>query len=151
MQRDYNEDDKRFVDGRLVRFQYDSFYLGTGSSGALTDRLAYGLEAVFEGGRTLSSNFAEDQGATVSVPQTRNDIRAWAANVRLDYVLPGPRRPRFAAEGIFASGDPDRVTTSGTVGGNRRGPDDHAFNSLGVLNTGLAFAPEVSNLLAGRG
>ena len=35
MQRDYNEDDKRFIDGRLVRFQYDSFYLGAGSSGAV--------------------------------------------------------------------------------------------------------------------
>jgi len=150
MQRDYNEDDKRFIDGRLVRFQYDSFYLGAGSSGALTDQLAYGVEAVFEGGRTLSSNFAEDAGATVSVPQTRNDIRAWAADARLDYLLPGPRRARLAVEGIFASGDPDRLTTSGTVGGNRRGTDDHAFNSLGLLNTGLAFAPEVSNLLAGR-
>jgi hypothetical protein len=150
LQRDYNEDDSRVIDGRLVRFQYDSFYLGAGSTGALTDRLAYGVEAVFEGGQTKSSNFAEEGGATVSVPQTKDNIRAWAADVRLDYVFPGPRRPRISAEGIFASGDPDRLTTSGTVGGNRRGTDDHAFNSLGLLNTGLAFAPEVSNLLALR-
>jgi hypothetical protein len=42
------------------------------------------------------------------------------------------------------------MTTSGTIGGNRRGTDDHAFNALGLLNTGLAFAPEFSNLLALR-
>jgi hypothetical protein len=150
LQRDYNDVDTRVVDGRLVQFQYDSYYLGAGSSGALTDRLAYGTEFVFEGGQTRSSNFGEEGGATVSVPQGRDNIRAWAADARLDYLFPGPRRARLSAEGIFASGDPDRLTTSGTIGGNRRGTDDHAFNSLGLLNTGLAFAPEVSNLLAVR-
>jgi hypothetical protein len=150
LQRDYNKEDSRLVDGRLVRFQYDSFYLGAGSTGGITDRLAYGAEVVFEGGSTYSSNFVEDQGAVVSAPQGKDNIRAWAADVRLDYLFPGPRRARLSAEGIFASGDPDRMTTSGTIGGNRRGTDDHAFNSLGLLNTGLAFAPEVSNLLALR-
>jgi hypothetical protein len=150
LQRDYNKQDGRIVDGRLVRFQYDSYYLGAGSTGGITDRLAYGAEVVFEGGSTYSSNFAEDQGAVVSAPQGKDNIRAWAADLRLDYLFPGPRRARLSAEGIFASGDPDRLTTSGTVGGNRRATDDHAFNSLGLLNTGLAFAPEVSNLLALR-
>jgi hypothetical protein len=150
LQRDYNDEDSRAIDGRLVRFQYDSFYLGAGSSGALTDRLAYGAEFVFEGGQTRSSNFDEEGGATVSVPQTKDNIRAWAVDLRLDYVFPGPHRTRISAEGIFASGDPDRLSTSGTVGGNRPGTDDHAFNSLGLLNTGLAFAPEVSNLIAAR-
>jgi hypothetical protein len=150
LQRDYNDEDSRLIDGKLVRFQYDSFYLGAGSTGALTDRLAYGAELVFEGGQTKSSNFAEIDGQTVSVPQTKDNIRAWAADLRMDYVFPGPRRTRIVAEGIFASGDPDRTTTSGTVGGNRSGTDDHAFNSLGLINTGLAFAPQVSNLMAFR-
>jgi hypothetical protein len=105
---------------------------------------------VFEGGQTRSSNFDQEGGATVSVPQTKDNIRAWAADLRMDYVFPGPRRTRISAEGIFASGDPDRLSTSGTVGGNRPGTDDHAFNSLGLLNTGLAFAPAVSNLIAAR-
>src|SRR5258706_10198950 len=32
LQRDYNDEDNRVIDRRLVRFQYDSFYLGAGSS-----------------------------------------------------------------------------------------------------------------------
>jgi Alginate export len=149
-QRDYNGDNTRVVNGQTVRFKYDSYYLGVGSTGGLTDRLAYGVEAVFEGGKTYSSNFADVDGQTTSVEQSKDQIRAWAADVRLDYVLGDHRKTRLSAEGIFASGDPDRVNTSGTVGGNRPGTDDHAFNAFGLINTGLAFAPEVSNLLALR-
>jgi hypothetical protein len=151
VQRDYNEDNDRLIDGRDVRFKYDSYYLGVGATGTLTDRLAYGVEVALEGGETYSSNFAADNtGAVASVEQTKDDIRAWAADVRLDYVFAGAHRARLSAEGIFASGDPDRQVSSATVGGNRPGTDDHAFNAFGFLNTGLAFAPEVSNLAAGR-
>jgi hypothetical protein len=151
VQRDYNEDNERIVDGRDVKFKYDSYYVGIGATGTLTDRLAYGVEVAYEGGQTNSSNFAADNtGAVTSVDQTKDDISAWAADVRLDYLLAGPHRARLSAEGIFASGDPDRQVTSATVGGNRPGTEDHAFNAFGFLNTGLAFAPEVSNLAAGR-
>jgi len=84
------------------------------------------------------------------VPQGKDDICAWAADVRLDYLVAGARKTRLSAEAILASGDPDRQVTSATVGGNRHGTADHAFNALGFLNTGLAFAPEVSNLAALR-
>jgi hypothetical protein len=151
VQRDYNVDNERLIDGRDVRFKYDSYYLGVGATGALSDRLAYGVELAFEGGQTYSSNFATDNtGAVSSVEQSKDDIRAWGADVRLDYVLGGPHRARLSAEGIFASGDPDRQVTSATVGGNRPGTSDLAFNAFGFLNTGLAFAPDVSNLAAGR-
>jgi hypothetical protein len=150
-QRDYNEDNRRVIEAREVRFKYDSYYLGAGATGTLTDRLAYGVEAVLQGGQTYSSNFATDStGAVASVRQSKDDIRAWAADARLDYLLAGPHRTRVSAEGIFASGDPDRQVTSGTVGGNRTGTNDHAFNAFGFINTGLAFAPEVSNLMAAR-
>jgi hypothetical protein len=150
VQRDYNGENHRLIENQDVRFKYDSYYLGAGSSGTLTDRLAYGVEAVLEGGRTYSSNFGTVDGATVSVPQGKDDICAWAADVRLDYLFAGDRKTRLSAEAILASGDPDRQVTSATVGGNRHGTADHAFNAMGFLNTGLAFAPEVSNLAALR-
>jgi hypothetical protein len=37
-----------------------------------------------------------------------------------------------------------------TFGGNRPNTNDHAFNGFGQINTGLAFAPSVSNLIALR-
>jgi hypothetical protein len=51
---------------------------------------------------------------------------------------------------ILASGDSDRRTSNATIGGNRSGTDDHGFNAFGLLNTGLAFAPAVSNLIVTR-
>jgi hypothetical protein len=56
----------------------------------------------------------------------------------------------LSLEGIAASGDTDRTNTTNTYGGNKPGTRDHAFNAWGLLNTGLAFAPSVSNLVAVR-
>src|SRR5205823_8868133 len=80
----------------------------------------------------------------------RDQIQAWAVDGRLDYLLPDERRTRLSAELILASGDDDRGTTSNTFGGNKPNTNDRAFNAFGLLNTGLAFAPAVSNLLAVR-
>jgi hypothetical protein len=85
------------------------------------------------------------------VPQTEEDIQAWAAQVTLDYVPGDPYRTRVGGGVILASGDDDRASTSDTFGGNLSGTDDTAFNALGLLNTGLAFAPEVSNIVIVRG
>src|SRR5207244_1131431 len=87
----------------------------------------------------------------VPVDQTRDEIQALAADVRLDYVIPDMRRTRLGAEIILASGDPDRdVHTSNTFGGNHPGTRDRAFNAFGLLDTGVAFSPNVSNLAALR-
>jgi hypothetical protein len=51
---------------------------------------------------------------------------------------------------IAASGDADRGTTSNTFDGNTPGTQDNSFNGFGLLNTGLAFAPNVSNIIALR-
>jgi hypothetical protein len=160
-QRDYNRSDASQVGLIRTRFNYDSVYAGVGSSGALGDRLLYGVEVAFEGGRGLSNSFRiEDVDVTVpggdppqrpvQAEQDNDPIRAFAADVRLDYLLTDARRTRLSAAFIFASGDTDRFQTSNTLGGNRRGSDDHAFNGFGLLNTGLAFAPVVSNLAALR-
>jgi hypothetical protein len=160
-QRDYNDHDFLRVGTINTRYNYNSDYLGFGSTGALSDRLLYGVEVTLEGGWGLSNSFAltpipnpvpgaEDVRIPTQTEQKQDAIRAMAADVRLDYLLQDPRRTRLSAEFIYASGDTDRFQTSNTLGGNRRGSDDHAFNAFGSLNTGLAFAPAVSNLIAVR-
>ena len=151
VQRDYN-DDEQFVAGPVVtEFEYDSYYLGVGSSGTLGDRWVYGAEFVYEGGTSLSNSFEGGELFISPIPQTEEDIEAWAFDVRLDYLVADVRRTRFTGEVIVASGDDDRVlSTSDTFGGNTSGTDDNAFNAFGLLNTGLAFAPQVSNLTSFR-
>ena len=147
IQRDNNDQDTLTSDGITTRFAYDSFYIGLGSTGSLSDRLLYGVELVYEGGEGFSNSveFPFNQ-----VDQSEEEIHAFAADVRLDYVMPDRNQSRFSAELIYATGDSDRLTTSGTFGGNETGTDDTAFNAFGLINTGLAFAPDVSNVLIGR-
>jgi len=161
-QLDYNRDELlRVATGDPAnpidtRFSYNSFYLGMGSTGALNDRLTYGVEFVLEGGRALSNSYElvgsgpTSSGIPNPVPQREEWIRAYAADLKCDYLLTDTRKTRLSAEFFLASGDHDRQSTSETFGGNRPGTVDHAFNAFGLLNTGLAFAPQVSNLLALR-
>lgn len=149
VQRDYNDDE--FRTGSInTDFEYDSHYIGGGMTGALGDRLSYGVEAVYEGGSGLANSFRIGQGQLEPIPQTDEDIDAWAADARLDYLFNDARNTRLSVEFIAASGDSDRLHTSNTFGGNLTGTRDEAFNALGLLNTGLALAPTVSNLLAFR-
>ena len=147
IQRDWNDDDPLVAQNVTTRFDYDSYYLGLGSSGSLTDRLLYAAEFVYEGGHGESNSF-DESGAQVT--QTEEDISAWALDARLDYTYTNPQRTRLGAELILASGDKDRLASNSTFGGNRPGTDDHAFNAFGLVNTGLAFSPAVSNLAVGR-
>jgi hypothetical protein len=154
-QRDYNDSDAVISAGGVnvaTSFDYNSNYFGIGSTGAITDRLAYGVEFAYETGDTLSNSFAiSPAGALAPVGQQRDDISAWAFDAQLDYVLSDARATRFSGEMILASGDDDRLVTSNTFGGNAPGTTDRAFNAFGLLNTGLAFAPSVSNLIVLRG
>jgi len=150
VQRDYNDQDVSTFGSITTHFQYDSYYIGLGSTGALTDKLQYGVEFVYQGGETQSNSFRVEPPFLVGVPQTRDNIEAWAADARLDYLFNDPARSRVSAEFLIASGDSDRLSGSNTFGGNRPGTTDRGFNGFGLLNTGLAFAPEASNLLALR-
>jgi hypothetical protein len=133
-----------------THFDYNSVYIGAGSEGNFGDRLHYGVEAAYEGGNTLSNSFVSAGGTLVPVIQTRDSINAWAMDSRLDYLTEGPHETRLSAELILASGDADRGTSTNTFNGNTPHTEDHGFNAFGLLNTGLAFAPDVSNLLAAR-
>ena len=127
-------------------FHYDSHYIGIGSQGDITDKLLYGVEIVFQGGDSLSEFDTPPDSS-----QREEDIRAWAADFRLDYFVNDPNNSRFTGELLLASGDDDRLShTSNTVGGNPSDSDDRAFNAFGLMNTGLAFSPNVSNLIMVR-
>lgn len=147
-QQDYNHDYTSNLGVINTKFDYYSYYLGFGSSGALSDKLAYGVEAVYEGGSTLSNSF--DPATFFPSAQDRDQVSSWAADARLDYLLNDARHTRFSLETILASGDPDRINGSTTFAGNRPGTKDHSFNGFGLLNTGLAFSPSVSNLMVFR-
>lgn len=159
MQEDYNHKDTLFTplddsgtQGITTDFEYNSHYFGIGSNGSLTDRLTYGIEFVYEGGQSLSNSFTQDQasGAISQTPQTLDSIEAYALDFQVDYLVGDDRQTRFNFETILASGDDDRLQTSNTLGGNLQGTSDRAFNAFGLLNTGLAFGPSVSNLWSMR-
>jgi hypothetical protein len=153
VQRDHNGHDT--LDTGFVRthFDYNSAYFGIGSNGSLSDRFSYGAEFVYDMGRSLS------RGGQLLVspdtvppdlqpdPQTREDISAFAADFHLDYTPGDPHRSRLGVGLLFASGDEDRLNSSNTVGGNRSGTDDNAFNALGFVDDGLAFSPQLSNVI----
>ncbi len=147
VQRDGNSD-VLTTGGVTTQFDYDSHYVGFGSTGSFGDNLIYGAEFVYQGGDGLSNSF--DPGTGAGVVQTDEQIEALAMDLRLDYLLNDGNRTRFSGELIVASGDTDRVHTTDTFGGNATGTDDHAFNAFGLIDTGLAFNPNVSNLLLVR-
>ena len=118
-------------------YDYSSRYIGVGSTGSiLLPRLQYLVEFVGEWGKTYGS------GARAG----RDDIRAAAVDVQLGYRFDRPCRPKIFGEYLFATGDEDRSSAVSTAGGNRMGSMDKAFNALGFRDTGVAFAPQVSNL-----
>ncbi|MCE9591602.1 MAG: alginate export family protein [Planctomycetes bacterium] len=149
VQVDQNSDETLIVGPTTTHFSYDSYYIGFGSEGSFTDRITYGIEAVYEGGQTLSSS-TDDFGFPLD--QTMDPISAWAFDAQLNYLFADTNRSRLIGEVLYATGDDDRQTsTTDTFGGNKPNTTDHAFNGFGLLNTGLAFAPSVSNLVMLRG
>jgi len=143
---DNNEKDLLQSGSITTRYDYNSNYIGAGSTGEITGKLRYGIEGAFEFGNTLSNSFEVGLFGPFQVKQTRDDISAAAFDGRLDYLVSDPADTRLGAEVLFATGDTDRLHTSNTFGGNAPGTPDGAFNSFGLLNTGLAFSPDVSNI-----
>lgn len=119
-------------------YDYSSRYVGVGSEGTLLlPHLRYQAEIVGEWGKTYS------RCATTG----RDDIRAMAMDVMLEYLFQTRTHPRVMVEYIYGSGDDDRFTSAtATVGGNQAGTIDRAFNAFGFRDTGIAFAPRISNL-----
>ena len=154
VERDYNDDISRLNIGGAggammpitTRYDYNANYIGIGSTGALSDKLQYGLELVYEGGTNLSNSYAVRSGAITAIPQTLDDLRAYAGDLRVDFLPGDVYKTRLSAEMLVSSGDSDRIISTNTFGGNRPHTPDLAFNTVGLVDTGLAFAPAISNL-----
>jgi Alginate export len=154
-ERDFNSDRDSVISTSVgditTNFDYNADYVGLGSTGSLNDRLAYGVEGTLENGNNLSNSYVRTSSGIMPVPQRTEAITAFAADGRLDYIFPEPHNTRASLELTGASGDHDRdVSTNDTFGGVRPGTKDLAFNGFGLLNTGLAFGPDVSNVLITR-
>lgn len=149
-QRDYNSPETLITGPITTHFDYNSYYIGGGSTGSIGDKLTYGAELAFEAGHGLSNSFTTAGGALAQVPQSRDPISAFGADMRLDYLFSDEGKSRASAEVILATGDKDRRTTSNTFGGSAPHTYDTAFNAFGLLNSGLAFNPAISNLMALR-
>ncbi len=122
----------------FVNFKYDSTYFGLGSTGSLGSDWLYQVEGIFQTGQSYSDPL---RGA-----QRVEDISAGAARLMLTYLLRDESQSRVEGELLYATGDGDRNNATSTLSGNLPGSTDHQFNALGYANTGLAFAPALSNL-----
>lgn len=115
-------------------FQYQSRYLGLGSSGILHHRLGFATEAVVERGSSRGFD-------------GRADIRASALTVNLDYRFPETWSPVATLDYGLGTGDPNRlsVTSSLDLGPSALAGDEN-FLYFGQFDGGLALAPRLSNL-----
>ncbi len=147
VQRDYNNDRELKTGAVTTQFEYQSYYIGVGSTGALSDRVLYGIEGVYEGGKGLSDSVAFDSATGATLAQGHEPIQAWAADMHIDYVPESAYKMRIYTGLTLASGDPDRTVSDTTFGGNRPGTHDRGFNALGLPSNGYAFSPAVSNLI----
>jgi len=148
-QTDRNDrDETTFIDGLgqiyPTTFDYDSTYWGIGARGSLSATASWRVEFDLETGKGLSSPIS---GAGTPGPQRREAILAWALAGGASWSLGDAARSRIDADLLAASGDDDRLDAADTFGGNRTGTTDRGWNGFGFLDTGLALAPDPSNLL----
>ena len=121
----------------LQKYHYDSRYIGFGSTGELIDNLRYSTEWVIERGRSYN-----DQRFL-----KRSHIKAWGFDNRLDYFFRHKTKPVISGQWMFASGDSNRLgSPTNAEGGNRNDFVDRSFVGFGFRDTGLAFAPRLSNI-----
>jgi len=130
-----------------LRFGYESTYVAVGSVGQIrTSQWLYRAEFIYEFGDSTSDLLG-------AFPQTVDDIRAWAGRLQVSYLPFELRRTlglRVEIEVLLGSGDDDRLASAATAGGNTSGTEDESFNAFGFVNTGLALAPELANLVSVR-
>ncbi|MBT3200906.1 MAG: alginate export family protein [Phycisphaerales bacterium] len=123
-------------------YQYDSDYIGVGSTGTLcVSNLRYQIEGVAQFGRTYPNGGSS--GVT-----GRDRIEAYAVDAMIEYVFVNcPTQPRIGFEYLYASGDSDRTTSPiSTDGGNLAGSIDRGFGGFGFRDLGIAASPEISNI-----
>jgi len=121
----------------LQNYDYDSRYIGFGSTGELVDNLRYSTEWVIQRGRSFGDRRF----------LFRDTIKAWGFDHRIDYFFRHPAKPVVSAEYMFASGDANRLgSPTNAEGGNRNDFVDRSFVGFGFRDTGISFAPRLSNI-----
>ena len=133
----------------VMEFGYDSQYLSFGTDGSIGNQFLYTLEICHESGTGYSRPAINP--ATGLGYQTQGQIDAWAGILNMVYLLRDDQLTRFEMTLGFGTGDDKRLASSSTAGAPPpTSPNDNQFNSLGYVNTGLALAPSMSNLLMAR-
>ncbi len=132
-QDDYSEE---LPEDPLQEYRYDSNYLGLGSVGELFRNARYYTEVSLQRGESYAT------GTTTK----REDVKAYALDLGLDYFFPCHTHPRLGVEWAYGSGDDDRMSVTNAVGGNQPDSIDTNYLYFGVINTGYALAPRLSNL-----
>ena len=127
-------------------FDYNSGYVGFGSTGSLGPQWIYRSEFAWEYGTTLSDPLDPNNPPSLSRPQVTDQISAGAGVVGLTWLARDAGDTRFDAQFLGGTGSSQRLDSGTTFGGIAPGATDHSFNSLGYVNTGLALAPEPANL-----
>ncbi|GMV96078.1 MAG: hypothetical protein AMXMBFR83_04470 [Phycisphaerae bacterium] len=120
----------------MQNFDYDTWYVGVGSRGELLDNLRYSTEWVWEGGESFGDRHF----------LTTSDVEAWAFDFLLEYLSRRAMKPRIWAEYMFASGDGGRYASPTNAIGGNTSEDDTGFSAFGYRDTGLSFAPRLSNV-----
>lgn len=131
----------------IISWDYDSEYLGFGSTGQITPYVRYSAELVYESGRTYGYPDVNDPYQYANARYHRDDISAWAWDILLEYIPPRKNQLHLSIEYIFATGDPDRVySPTNTYVGNEAWTKDLSFNGFGYRDTGLVLFPNITNI-----
>jgi hypothetical protein len=128
-----------------TEFNYRSYYAGFGSTGSLGSNFIYRGEVVYEWGAT-ETDPVDRNDPTLAVPQEMASVSALAGLAGLTWLTRDTGDTRVDIQAAIGSGDDNRLDSGNTFGGIPPGRTDHAFNSLGYVNTGLVLAPEITNL-----
>ncbi len=128
-------------------FNYNSSYVGLGSTGALGADLVYRAEVMYEYGTTLSDPFPHG-GGVVPLAQDPTQISAAAGVGGLTWLARDVHDTRVDVQLVAGTGSTNRLDSGSTFGGIAPNHVDTSFNSLGYVNTGLVLSPDFANLLA---
>ncbi|MBI4569683.1 MAG: alginate export family protein [Planctomycetes bacterium] len=125
-------------------FEYDSWYVGFGGLTELSPKTFGEWVKNFSFNGEIVGEFGKSFGATAGAPQDR--VEAYAFTAETEYFFDVMGKPRVTLAYLLASGDKNRGSVTGTVGGNRSGSHDRGFLGFGYVLTGFVLNPRFSNL-----
>ncbi len=116
---------------------YQSQYYGGGLKGVIMKMLQYNAEFVYETGKSYTQAGKSDS------------IKAYAAQVNINYYFVAAMNPVLSLQYAYGSGDKDKSSYS-SPNGNVKG-DDTGFLAFGTYVGGYALRPVLANMHVARG